>query len=378
MRIVHVAFGLDVGGLEKLLLEFAAHANPELQRLLFVSLGANGAVGDELRRMGWPVVCLYRQQGFQPIIVPQLARIFRGARADVVHTHDARALIYGAPAARLARVPNVVHTQHGQGLGLSRRQAWLVRMAAMATSKFICVSRDAAQIASDDLGIPAHKLCTIYNGIDIERYMTDEAEEGDLDGGGPIVAIARLSPEKGIGTLLDAMAIARETSPDIRLEIAGDGPCRPALERQCDDLGLSDCTDFLGHVDDIPALLHRARMFVLPSESEGIALTLLEAMAAGVSVIATRVGGTPEVVVDDHTGVLTPPRDAVTMAGAISRLWADAEERERLATAGRWRVRELFDVERMMQDYHDIYCGQFPRAIQDGPAQGIVATQVAS
>jgi glycosyltransferase involved in cell wall biosynthesis len=118
-------------------------------------------------------------------------------------------------------------------------------------------------------------------------------------------------------------------------------------------------------------------MFVLPSESEGIALTLLEAMAAGVAVIATRVGGSPEVVVHDQTGVLTPPRNAVAMAGAISRLWADGEDRERLAIAGRWRVRELFDVERMVQDYNDIYCGQPSRTIHDAPTHDVVATQVA-
>jgi glycosyltransferase involved in cell wall biosynthesis len=378
MRIVHVAFGLDVGGLEKLLLEFAAHADPERMRLLFVSLGCNGAVGEELRRMGWPVVCLYRQDGFQPVIVAQLARIFRGARADVVHTHDARALIYGGPAARLAHVRKVVHTQHGQGLGMSRRQVWLMKMAAMATSKFVCVSRDAARIASDNFGVPPHKLCTIYNGIDIERYMADESTGCGPDSEGPIVAVARLSPEKGIGTLLDAVAMARESAPDIRLEIAGDGPCLHALQEQCDDLGLSDCTDFLGHVDDVPSLLHRARLFVLPSESEGIALTLLEAMAAGVAVIATRVGGSPEVVVDDHTGVLVPPRDAPTMADAISRLWMDFEERERLAAAGRWRVRELFDVERMVQDYSDIYCDKTPRTLRDDPTSEGAAAHVAS
>ncbi|HMP08340.1 MAG TPA: glycosyltransferase, partial [Lacipirellulaceae bacterium] len=178
-------------------------------------------------------------------------------------------------------------------------------------------------MAQSQWGVPVAKLLTIHNGVDVERFMPEgEVHDGWQDAG-PLVAVARLSPEKGIGTLLEAAAVARETTPDLRVEIAGDGPCRDALLRQRDELGLDDCVEFLGQIEDVPSLLHRARMFVLPSDSEGIALTLLEAMAAGLPVIATRVGGTAEAVRHEETGFRVPPQDLPAAVAAIGRLLDD-------------------------------------------------------
>ena len=140
----------------------------------------------------------------------------------------------------------------------------------------------------------------------------------------------------------------------LRLQIAGDGPRRDALLRQAEPLG--DAVRFLGEVRDIPSLLTGARFFVLPSRTEGVSLTLLEAMARGLATVACRVGGNPEVVADGTTGILVPPRDPPELARALSALWTRPDSCATMGGAGRRRVEALFDVRRMVAEYEALYC----------------------
>ena len=172
---------------------------------------------------------------------------------------------------------------------------------------------------------------------------------------GPAVAVARLSPEKDLGTLLEAAALVVRTIPGFQLEIAGAGPCRPDLVKLAGSLCLGDRVRFLGEVSDIPALLARAGLFVLPSLTEGISLTVLEAMARGLPVVATRVGGNPEVVDDGRSGLLVPPRNPQALADALCRLWQDSALAARLGRAGRRRAEAHFDVRHMVAAYEDLY-----------------------
>ena len=192
----------------------------------------------------------------------------------------------------------------------------------------------------------------LRNGIDLTRFdpPTERRE-------GPVVVVARLSPEKDIDTLLQAASLAVREDASFRLEIAGDGPCMADLQRTTADLGLHDCVRFLGQVREVPALLARAGLFVLPSLTEGVSLTLLEAMASGLAVVATRVGGNPEVVADGETGLLVPPRDPRALAAALLRLRRDDCERRRMEMAGRRRVERYFDVRRMTAAYEKMYLG---------------------
>ncbi|MGL4514614.1 MAG: glycosyltransferase [Lacipirellulaceae bacterium] len=354
LKVVHVTFGLDVGGLEKMLLDFARVNDPRKVSPVFVSLGDGGVVADEIRATGYPVVCLHRPTGFRPGLVGQLRRVLLNTRADVVHTHDARALLYGAPAARISGVRRVIHTQHGQGLGMSPRQQWMFASASRLVSRFVCVSDDAAAVARD-YGVPADKTTTIHNGVNLDRFPSDPPTDDPLLADRPIVTIARLSPEKGVTTLLKAISIAADDEPNLRALIAGEGPCRKELEAETRRLRIDDRVEFLGHVRDIPGLLSGARLFVLPSDSEGVSLTLLEAMAARIAVVATSVGGTPEVVSDDETGVLVPPADPAAMSAAIVGLLRDGMRRERLAEAGRALVERQYDVRAVIDRYAELY-----------------------
>jgi sugar transferase (PEP-CTERM/EpsH1 system associated) len=348
-RVAHVSFGLDVGGQEKLLVELARHVNRDRFAMTFVSLGHRGAVADELEACGASVVALENPSGLKPGLILRLARLFGRLRPSVVHTHDNRALVYGVPAARLARVPRVIHTRHGRNAGSTPRQVGLVRLLCRLVDEYVCVSRDAEALSLLE-GIPAAKLRTIYNGIDLERFaFSGPCTEG------PVVTVARLSPEKGVDNLVRAASIAMQQVPELLFQVAGDGPCLVELRQMIAELGLAGKLSLLGMVRDIPDLLARVCLFVLPSRSEGVSLTLLEAMARGLPVVATRVGGTPEVVEDGVTGLLVPSEDLDRLAEAILQLRCNPETAKRMGEEGRRRVESLFDVRRMVADYEALY-----------------------
>ena len=359
LRVIHVTWGLNVGGQEKLLVEFARHADRRRFELRFASLGGRGVVAEEIEALGWPVDALEEPDGVRPGLALRLARLFRGRRPDVVHTHDDRPHVYGAFGAWLAGVPRVVHTRHhSYPARRTWKEALLVRLAARLTDRFVCVSELGARLAVRQ-GIPARSVRALWNGIDLTRFepRSPPAGGGGEGWGCPVVAVARLSPEKDIETLLKATALAAAEDAALRLEIAGDGPCMAELRRTAAELGLDGRVCFHGQVRDVPALLARAGLFVLPSRNEGVSLTLLEAMASGLAVVATRVGGNPEVVADGETGLLVPPGDPAALAAAILRLRRDEWERRRMEQAGRRRVERCFDVRRMTAEYERLYLG---------------------
>ncbi len=352
LRIAHVTLGLEVGGQEKLLVEFARHADRDRFDLHFVSLSGRGQLAETLAACGGTVSALHEPEGLRPGLIFRLARCLRGF--DIVHTHDDKPLLYGVPAARLAGARAVIHTHHHGPLpSIQRRHTLAMACLAHWTDRFVCVSRHSARWLIGE-GVPARKVVILANGIDMLRFAWSGPNPD-----GPIVTVARLSPEKDQETLLRAMALVRREVPQARLEIAGAGPCRPALEKLAGALHLRDTVRFLGHVSDVPDLLARARVFVLSSLTEGISLTLLEAMASGLPVVATRVGGNPEVVSDGETGLLVPPRQPAALAGALVRLLRDPDAGKDFARAGRQRAEAQFDVRRMVAQYEALYQGRF-------------------
>jgi glycosyltransferase involved in cell wall biosynthesis len=349
LRVMHVASQLDVGGLEKLLVEFARHGDRLAFELEFVSLTTAGKVAGEITALGRPVTALESPEGFRLGTVWRLARLFRQRRIDVVHAHNTKAVIYCGLARRLVRVGRLVYTRHGQRYGAKARSNWLFRLAVRSVDDIVCVSEDAARLSAAE-ALPATKIRAIRNGIDTARF----AYSGPADGG-PAVMVGRLSPEKDVQTLLDAVAIVARQEPAFRLEIAGSGSLLQPMERRAAELGLAGAVTFLGNVDDVPALLGRASMSVLSSFTEGISLTLLEAMSRGLPVIATRVGGNPEVIVDGRTGRLVPARDAAALAEAMLDVWRNGDDAKAMGLAGHERVKKRFDVRLMVQAYQAVY-----------------------
>lgn len=349
VRVAHVTLGLGMGGAEKLLVEFARHANRARSDLRFVSLTTRGTLAEEIEAFGWPVTALDEPPGLRPRLIFRLARLFRRWNLDVVHTHNSRPLVHAGPAVRLARVPGLIHTRHGQHYQASCRETAVFRLATHLADRVVCVSSDSAKISSRE-GIASSRVCTVKNGIDVARFGHVGPRVG-----GPVVMTGRLSPEKDPESLLRAVAIAAGKDPSFRLEIAGDGELLPALRRATCELQLVEHVRFLGEVRDVRSLLARASLFVLPSLTEGISLTLLEAMATGLPVVATRVGGNPEVVVDGQTGLLVPPGAPPDLARAMLQLKQDPERSRRMGLAGRERVERHFDARRMVAEYESLY-----------------------
>ena len=363
-RVVHVVSQLSTGGMEKLLVEFARHGDRAAFAPHVVSLGGRGPVAEEVEAVGCPVTALGMPPGLRPALVVRLARLFRFLRADVVHAHNTRPLIYAAPAAKLAGARAVVHTRHGQRYGVRPRETALFRLAARLADRLVAVSHDGAALSREE-GVPPRKVRTIWNGIDLDRF----AYAGPA-AGGPAVFVGRLSPEKDVATLLRAAALAAQARPDFRLEVAGDGPCLGELRQLAGVLDLGRNVRFLGEVRDVPALLSRASVFVLSSLTEGISLTILEAMARGLPVVTTWVGGNPEVVENNVTGLLVPARSPVHLADAMLHLTDHRDAALRMGRAGRRRVRESFEARRMVAEYEGLYAevlGRMAKAAR-GPA----------
>ena len=350
LRVAHVTQGLEVGGQERLLVEMARHRDRNRFEWIVVVLGGRGPLAEALEAANVRVLFLDAPTGLRPGLCRRLARWLHQERIDVIHTHDDRPLIYGMPAAWWAGIGRRIHTHHhGRVPQIGRRQLWLIRLAARFATRFVCVSHDSARFMIEQ-GIAEARVRTLWNGVDLGRFSLQGPSAA-----GSVVTVARLSPEKDVANLLRAAAKVVAASPDVRFEIAGDGPCRDELRQLAAELHLTDNVIFHGEVKDIPALLARARLFVLPSQTEGISLTLLEAMARGLPLVTTSVGGNPEVVEAGNTGLLVPPRDPEALAEAISALIANPERGRQMGLAGRQRVENCFDIRKMMAQYEALY-----------------------
>jgi glycosyltransferase involved in cell wall biosynthesis len=275
-------------------------------------------------------------------------------RLDVLHTHNAAAHIVGAFAARLNGVPVVVHTRHGMHRIHGWRNTLGNRLAARLTHRMVAVSAAAAGAARDVDRVPESRLEIIRNGIDLERYQPRAWCPGT-----PLrkaIHVARLDDSiKDQRTLLRALRLVVDRRPGFRLDIVGDGPDRAAVESLCDALNLRGNVTFLGRRDDVHALLPQADLFVLSSVTEGLPMTLLEAMASGLPIVSTDVGGISEVVARGATGLLVPSRSPARLADAILELAGDPGRAAQMGIAGRRRVEEEFDVRVVTARYEHLY-----------------------
>ena len=290
--------------------------------------------------------------------MPSFWRALKAESPAVFHAHLTWPLSckYGMLAAALARVPAIVATAHTR-YPLVDRFPRQPRLISRLVDRYLAVSDAVAGQLRDDFGIDGSKVEVIHNGIDPQplQVQRSPALRSMLTGGrgGPVVmTVARLDAGKGHGDLLRAATIV----PDARFVFVGDGPLRHSLESEAQSLGLGDRVVFLGQRVDVPALLACADVFVLPSLAEGLPLSVLEAMAAGVPVVATAYAGVEELVTDGHTGVLAAPGAPESLAGAILRVLENPVLARTIAVTARQRLSEgPFSVDRMVSDLVRVY-----------------------
>jgi len=370
IRVVELLATGSSGGAQEHVFNLATRIDRERYDVSVLSL-SNGAAVRQLERAGVSV-CVLDDMPDEPAIEAVAAHLAAND-VDVVHNHMYRAEIVGTQAAwRLAaagrRRPMVVGTVHSSRIR-SDVDRDLVRRLTPRMDHLIAVSRAIVRKIEDEgrVGAP---VSLIYNGVDLQRYVDQEAcctlhEEYGIPDGAPIVGVvARLEPEKGHATLLEAWPIVLASEPDAHLLVVGEGSLRETLEAQARALGLLPSigapevparVTFTGRRDDVPAVTAALDVAVLPSYREAQGLSILEAMALSRPVVASAVGGIPEMIDDGLSGLLVPPREPAALAGAIARLLTDHPYADTLARAAKDLVHERFCVELMVRAVESIY-----------------------
>ena len=355
-RIVHVVHSFGIGGMEKGIATLVTHASPDVEHAI-VCLARSGASTALLPR-GTSVIELGKADGHSTRFLFRLARELRRLAPDVVHTRNWGGLD-GVLAARIARLRNVVHGEHGWGMddpqGTRLRRIVARRLMSRWMREATCVSQQLRRWLETTVKIRV-PVTQIYNGVDTTRYRpeagdgTVRAELGVPEDAFVVVICSRLDPIKDHPTLFRAMELLRSARDDTFLLVVGDGPERDRLEREA-----GSGVRFLGSRSDVPAILAESDVFALSSLNEGISNTVLEAMAAGLPVVATEVGGNPELVADGVNGTLFRPGDHASLARVLESYRDDRTLRERHGTAGRGRAESEFSVDAMVDGYESVY-----------------------
>jgi sugar transferase (PEP-CTERM/EpsH1 system associated) len=367
--IVHVLYRLDIGGMERIIVSIINATQDRYQHAV-VCLAGFGGMRDEIHDHAIPCVSLGKHQGKDWPLYARFWHALRTLKPDLVQTYNIGTLDL-VPIAKLAGVRRLIHTEHGRDAGdprgEQRKYQRLRRWIAPCIARYVTVSPELAGWLIERVGIAARKVIYIPNGIDTAAFRATRGNAGTrstLREFAPpntflVCNVARLDKVKDQAGLLHAFALLRErlrgSDFDCRLVIAGDGPERAPLQRLLGQLGLADCVCLLGNRTDIAELLRECNVFVLSSIAEGIPLTVLEAMASGLPVVATAVGGVADVVRDGETGTLVAASDPAALAAAIEHYARDADLRRRHGEAGRLRVAAHFSLSAMVSAYSALY-----------------------
>ncbi|MFH1690675.1 MAG: glycosyltransferase [Candidatus Eisenbacteria bacterium] len=359
-KVLHVVESMKAGGAERVVVEYAkwhdrSRYEPEVCCVL-----SSGPFADSVASSGVPVHVLGRKSRFDLGAIFRLARIVRRGRFDVVHNHNFAALAAGLPASVLGRARAVIRTEHNVLRTRGPARHYVSRAAALREDAQIAVS-DAVRRAHTDCGrIRPGRFVTVLNGVDEERLApsADRAsvrrQLGLPDDAVVCLNVGSLTEQKNRRTLLDAAARLTDID-ELRLLVVGSGPEEEELRGRVNELGLSGRVLLLGQRLDVPDLLAASDIFVLSSDWEGLPITILEAMAAGVPCVATAVGGVPEALTDGVNGLTVEPGDPEALAYGLRRLAGDADLRARLAGAARDEFERRFRASQMVRQTEALY-----------------------
>jgi sugar transferase (PEP-CTERM/EpsH1 system associated) len=366
MRIMHVVNDLRKGGLENGLVNLIERMDSTRFEHVVCTVRGLGPHAEHLQRRRVRVMSIETSASRSRFQTPALVNAIRNTRPHLVHSRNWGA-IEAVLAARLTRAPSVVHSEHGYdaqtGVGESRRRRYLRRAAFTLADRVITVSSQLRAVHAERTGFPARKITVIHNGVDCARFAPDASirdevrQELDI----PLTAfcigcVANLLPVKDHMTLLGSLRMLDQRGTDWRLLLVGEGPERPALEAFVQSQsGWRERVAFLGSSSRVPSLLRAMDTFVLASTAEGICNSLLEAMATGLPVVATAVGGNPEVIIDGESGLLFRSGDVETLGHHLTQLSAEPLLRAQFGEQALLRVRREFSIDSMVRAYEALY-----------------------
>lgn len=366
--IVHVINRLAIGGLENGLVNLINHMPRSHYRHAILCLRDFTDFRKRLRA-DVPVFCIRKRDGQDFHAHLRVWRLLRALRPSIIHTRNLPTMEYVLPAV-FAGVPIRIHGEHGRDVhddcGRDWRYQIFRRFLSQWIQQFTTVSQDIAGWLSETVRISSSKVTQIYNGVDSVRFSPRSGVRptvGPLDFSAPgnflVGTVGRMQTVKDQVTLVQAFLNLRERLPldsgRARLILIGDGPLRAVARALVVKAGIMKSVWMPGERDDIPEIMRAMDLFVLPSQAEGISNTLLEAMASGLPVLATRVGGNEELVAEGITGMLVSPSDPWAMAESIAAYLEDESLVRRHGKAGRTRVEETFSLDAMVRGYMSLY-----------------------
>lgn len=309
-------------------------------------------ITERLEAEGIRIHYLNKKGGLDLSMIGKMRKLFRAERPDVIHTHR-YVMQYAIPAAILARVKRRVHTLHSvaqQEVGKNARRVNRIFYKCFGVIP-VALSEAVQETIFEEYHLPKSRIPVIYNGIDLTKCMPKDKYEAKKEF--TVLHIGRFSKEKNHICLLEAFEWFHVLHPDARLQLIGDGEQREAVEQFVSEHGLSDCVTLLGLQSRVHSYLHDADVFVLPSVYEGIPMTLIEAMGTGLPIVASRVGGIPDMITDGEQGLLCEPT-AESVADCLKSFYADVSLREKLGKAA-LKGSDRFSAKTMAECYCQIY-----------------------
>lgn len=367
--VVHIIYRLDVGGLENGLVNLINRMPRDSYRHAIICLTESTDFSKRIRRPGVAIHEIHKKPGQDGESFVKVYKLLKQLKPAVVHTRNLAAIEYQF-CAFLAGVPLRVQGEHGWDVfdpdGNNVKYRWLRFLMGLFIHRFIPLSQQLQDYLQTKVGIPAQKITRICNGVDTELFHPREGQRQmpddcplRLENKVLIGTVGRMHGVKDQLTLVKAYLLACQESPSFagkaRLALIGDGPLRELAVNLLAQHGLADNAWLPGERHNIAQIMRGFDLFVLPSKAEGISNTILEAMASGLPVIATRVGGNPELVVDEKTGLLVAKENVPAMAVALQILVNDDDKRQQFAQAALQRARQEFSIDGMVARYQAVY-----------------------
>jgi sugar transferase (PEP-CTERM/EpsH1 system associated) len=372
-RIVHVVYSFSVGGLENVIVQLINRLPAERFEHVVLSLTTISDFKHRITQPGVRFIELHKPPGHAVRLYPRIYKLLRELKPDVVHSCNLAALEI-TPLAWLARVPLRIHAEHGWDAhdpkGQNPRYRRLRKFYKPFVSHYVAVSKDLDDYLAQAIGVPARRRSLIANGVDTHAFAPPPHGMAPAVPGCPFVpgehwmigTVGRLQTVKNQPLLARAFVKLMETHPEaashLRLVVVGAGPLRAEVEATLARAHVQHLAWLAGARDDVADILRMLGCFVLPSQAEGTSCTLQEAMASGLPVVATAVGGTPEVVEDGITGLLVPSDDANAMAQALWSLYTDSVRARLFSQSARRQALKKFGMDAMVQSYERLFSGQ--------------------
>lgn len=368
--VAHVVYRFDTGGLENGIVNLINHMPADRYRHAVVALTEVTDFRRRIQRDDVEFVSLHKPPGHGVWLYPRLYRLFKTMRPAIVHTRNLAALEAQVPA-WAAGVPVRLHGEHGRDVsdldGSNRRYQWLRRAYKPFVQHYFALSRDLAGYLQEKVHVPPGRITQVYNGVDTQRFLPPPGGPRPAIPGCPfndpafwlVGTVGRMQQVKDQPTLARAFILALQAQPELRgrlrLVMVGEG----ALRQQCADIlqaaGLAELAWLPGERGDIADVMRGLDCFALPSLAEGISNTILEAMACGLPVVATDVGGNADLVHHGATGEIVPSGDPAALAATLARLAADPALAGAMGRAGRERVLSRFSMQAMVSAYQGVY-----------------------